>query len=107
VEPVETWILIFQKTYQLEIIAARDFQPGNTADSSSMILNEAALMALNKPVDKVIGSTVRKTSLIRQEYLKLSGLLRIFLSGPPCTRHIEPLIIKTPISHYIDRIGLH
>ena len=49
----------FPKTYQLEFIAGRDFQPGNTADSASMILNEAAVKALNQPIDKIMGTTIK------------------------------------------------
>ena len=49
----------FAKTFQLEFIAGRDFQLGNLNDSSSMILNEAAVKALGKPIDKIMGTTVK------------------------------------------------
>jgi putative ABC transport system permease protein len=48
----------FAKTFQLEFVAGRDFDASNLADSSSVILNEAAIKALNQPIEKVIGSTV-------------------------------------------------
>ena len=92
----------FPKTYQLEIIAGRDFQQGNTADSSSMILNEAALKALNEPIDKVIGSTVRNV-FDSTRIFKVIGIVKDF---PFRSMHqaIEPLILN-PNLHFIDRIA--
>jgi putative ABC transport system permease protein len=46
----------FGKTFNLQFVAGRDFQWGNINDSSSMILNEAAVKALGKPLDKVMGA---------------------------------------------------
>ena len=39
----------FPKTFKLEFVAGRDFQVGNINDSSTVILNEAAVKALNQP----------------------------------------------------------
>lgn len=48
----------FPKTYQLEFVAGRDFMIGNLSDSNPMILNEAAVKALNQPLEKIIGASV-------------------------------------------------
>ena len=92
----------FPKTYQLEIIAGRDFQQGNTADSSSMILNEAAVKALNQPIDKIIGSTIRNVFDSTKVY-RVIGIVKDF---PFRSMHqaIEPLILN-PNLHFIDRIA--
>ena len=92
----------FPKTYQLEFIAGRDFQKGNTADSSSMILNEAAVKALNQPLDKVMGATIRDMFDTVRLY-KVIGIVKDF---PFRSMHlpIEPLILN-PHLHFIDRIA--
>ncbi len=92
----------FPKTYQLELIAGRDFQEGNTADSGSMILNEAAVKALNQPIDKIIGSTV-KNVFDTARLFKVIGIVKDF---PFRSMHqpIEPLILN-PNLHFIDRIA--
>ena len=45
----------FIKLFNLPIVAGRDFEPGNAADSSSLIINEAAVKALGKTNEEVIG----------------------------------------------------
>jgi len=92
----------FPKTYQLEFIAGRDFQEGNTADSGSMILNEAAVKALNQPIDKIMGSTV-KNVFDTAKLFKVIGIVKDF---PFRSMHqpIEPLILN-PNLHFIDRIA--
>lgn len=47
----------FVKLFDLTIVAGRDFVPGNVADSSSLIINEAAVRALGKTKGEVIGKT--------------------------------------------------
>ncbi len=47
----------FVKLFDLEIVAGRDFDPGNAADSSSLIINEAAVRALRKTNEEMIGKT--------------------------------------------------
>jgi putative ABC transport system permease protein len=39
----------FAKTFGLDFFAGRDFQYGNINDSSSMILNQAAVKTLGNP----------------------------------------------------------
>ncbi len=92
----------FPKTYNLELIAGRDFQIGNTSDSNSMIFNEAAVKSLHQPIDKIIGTTVRNTFDTSRVY-KVIGVVKDF---PFRSMHqpIEPLILN-PNLHFIDRIA--
>lgn len=92
----------FPKTYQLEFVAGRDFQMGNTADSNSMIINEAAVKALNQPVDKIMGTTVKDVFDSSHLY-RVIGIVKDF---PFRSMHepIEPLILN-PHLHFIDRIA--
>ncbi len=91
----------FPKTFRLEFIAGRDFQLGNINDSSNVILNEAAIQALNKPIDKVIGSTVKDLRDSNRLY-RVIGVVKNF---PFRSMHqpIEPLILN-PHLHFIDKI---
>jgi putative ABC transport system permease protein len=92
----------FPKTYDLEFIAGRDFQIGNTADSNSMIFNEAAVKELNQPIDKIIGTTV-KDVFDSSRLFRVIGIVKDF---PFRSMHqpIEPLILN-PKPHFIDRIA--
>lgn len=92
----------FPKTYNLEFIAGRDFQIGNTSDSNSMIFNEAAVRELKQPFDKIIGTTV-KNELDTTRLFKVIGIVKDF---PFRSMHqpIEPLILN-PNVHFIDRIA--
>ncbi len=100
---------LFPKAYQLEFVAGRDFDPGNTADSMSVILNEAAVRALNQPIDKVLGATVEERYYNRAEQrqdvraLKVIGVVKDF---PFRSMHqaIEPLMLN-PHLHFIDKIA--
>ena len=47
----------FISLFDLEIVAGRAFDPANPADSSALIINEAAVRALGKTNDEVIGET--------------------------------------------------
>src|SRR5436190_7144051 len=80
----------FAKTFQLEFIAGRDFQTGNTSDSSSMIINEAGVKALNLPLDKVMGATV-KDRFDSGHLYRIIGIVKDF---PYRSMHqpIEPLL---------------
>jgi putative ABC transport system permease protein len=99
----------FAKTYELEFIAGRDFNPSNVADSSSVILNEAAVKVLNQPIEKIIGATVVERfynfALQRpdQRSLKVIGIVKDF---PYQSMHqaIEPLMLN-PRLHFIDKIA--
>ncbi|HZI52420.1 MAG TPA: FtsX-like permease family protein [Chitinophagaceae bacterium] len=92
----------FPKTCQLEFIAGRDFQQGNTADSASMILNEAAVKALNQPLDKIMGTTIRFPFDSSRSF-KVIGIVKDF---PYRSMHqpIEPLLLN-PNLHFIDKIA--
>src|SRR5690606_14265713 len=46
----------FSKVFDLTIVAGRDFDPSNPADSTSLIINEAAVQALGKTNEEVIGT---------------------------------------------------
>jgi putative ABC transport system permease protein len=45
----------FIKLFDIPIVAGRDFDPANVADSSSLIINEASVRAMGKTNDEVIG----------------------------------------------------
>jgi putative ABC transport system permease protein len=92
----------FQKTFDLEFIAGRDFQPDNVSDSSSVILNESAVKALNQPMDRVLGATVTNVFDNNRQF-KVIGVVKDF---PYKSMHevIAPLILN-PRIHFVDRIA--
>ncbi len=91
----------FPKTFRLEFVAGRDFQLGNINDSSTVILNEAAVKALNQPLDKVMGATLKDTRDSNRLY-QVIGVVKDF---PFRSMHqpIEPLILN-PHLHFVDKI---
>ena len=91
----------FGRTYQLQFVAGRDFETGNLNDSSSILINEAGIRALNQPINKVIGSTVKDNNDTSRLY-RVIGVVKDF---PYRSMHqpIEPLLIK-PQLHFIDKI---
>ncbi len=92
----------FARTYELEFVAGRDFSAENTSDSSTVILNEAAVKALNQPLEKIIGSTVMDVNDNNRSF-KVIGVVKDF---PYRSMHqvVEPLILN-PRVHFIDRIA--
>lgn len=92
----------FAKTYSLEFIAGRDFDANNVADSMSIILNEAAVKALNQPLEKIIGASVLDMNDDNRSF-KVIGVVKDF---PYRSMHqtIEPLLLN-PRIHFIDRIA--
>ena len=92
----------FAKAYSLEFVAGRDFDVNNVSDSSSMIINEAAVRALNHPVEKIMGASVVDVNDENRSY-KVIGVVKDF---PFRSMHqtIEPLILS-PRVHFIDRIA--
>jgi putative ABC transport system permease protein len=92
----------FAKTFHLEFIAGRDFQTGNLKDSSSMIMNEAAVKVLGKPIDKVMGTTIKDVNDSNRLY-RVIGIVKDF---PFRSMHqpIEPLLLN-PHLHFIDKIA--
>ena len=99
----------FPKAYNLEFVAGRDFEIGNPADTSSVILNEAAVKALNQPIEKVIGSTVSErfyNSAIRSPDYRSMKVIGIVKDFPYESMHhaIDPMMLN-PHIHFIDRIA--
>ncbi len=91
----------FPKTFKLEFIAGRDFRVGSVTDSSTVILNESAVKALNQPIEKVLGASlkdIRDTS----HFYQVIGVVKDF---PFRSMHqpIEPLLL-IPRLHFIDEI---
>jgi putative ABC transport system permease protein len=91
----------FPKTYNLEFIAGRDFQKGNINDSSSLILNEAAVKELKQPIEKVLGTTARITYDTTKVF-KVIGVVKDFpfrsmhsLSSPCCLILTFILLIRS------------
>jgi putative ABC transport system permease protein len=91
----------FPKTFHLEFIAGRDFQIGNLNDSNSLILNEAAIQALNKPTGDVMGTMVKDTRDTNRLY-RVIGVVKNF---PFRSMHqpIETLVLN-PHLDQIDKI---
>ncbi len=92
----------FPKTYSLEFIAGRDFDVNNVTDSSSVILNESSVRALNQPLEKIMGASVIDVNNNNRSF-KVIGVVKDF---PYRSMHqaIEPLILNPQI-HFIDRIA--
>jgi putative ABC transport system permease protein len=92
----------FPKTYSLEFVAGRDFDVNNVSDSSSLVLNEAAVKALNQPIEKIMGASVVDVNDQNRSF-KVIGVVKDF---PFRSMHqtIEPLILS-PRVHFIDRIA--
>jgi putative ABC transport system permease protein len=106
----------FPKTFKLNIVAGRDFQLGNINDSSTVILNEAAVKVLNQPLNKVMGSTLRN----RYDNNRLYRVIGVVKDFPFRSMHqpIEPLIlvphlasmdkityIKLPVGKFQEKIA--
>jgi putative ABC transport system permease protein len=91
----------FVKTFSLELVAGRDFDQANVTDSSTIVINESAVKALNQPIDRVIGATVTDSNDNNRTF-KIIGVVQDF---PFRSMHqaIEPLILN-PRIHFIDRI---
>lgn len=99
----------FPKAYSLEFVAGRDFDASNLADSSSIILNEAAIKALNQPIEKVIGSSIVETYFnpaIRNRDTRSFKVIGVVKDFPYQSMHqaIEPLMLN-PHLHFIDKIA--
>ncbi|WP_276373483.1 ABC transporter permease [Chryseolinea sp. H1M3-3] len=90
----------FPATYDLEFIAGRNFDPNNTADSSAFLMNEAAVKALNKTPEDVIGLSAEHVQSRRHG--NVIGVIKDF---PFRSAHytIEPLVLN-PRPHQIDKI---
>lgn len=91
----------FPKAFGLELVAGRDFQQGNVNDSNALIMNEAAVKAINQPVEKLIGATVT-TRFDSGRVYKVIGVMKDF---PFRSMHqpVEPLMLSSR-PHFIDKI---
>ena len=91
----------FPKAFGLELVAGRDFQNGNVNDSNALIMNEAAVKAINQPVEKLLGATVTNRFDSGRVY-KVIGVMKDF---PFRSMHqpIEPLMLSAR-PHFIDKI---
>jgi putative ABC transport system permease protein len=99
----------FGKTYGLEWVMGRDFDAANPADSNAVILNEAAVKALNQPIEKVIGSTVEEEyydQAAQQPGVRALRVIGVVKDFPFRSMHqaIEPLMLN-PHLHFIDKIA--
>ncbi len=102
----------FPETFKLKIIAGRNFDSQNIADSSAILLNETAVKALNLTPEQMIGKTV-----IRPDYMipwsgtrttqgPVTGLVVGVVEDFPYQsmhKKINPLAIS-PKPHSDDRI---
>jgi len=102
----------FPKTFGLKIIAGRDFDPKNLADSTAILLNQTAINALHLTPQEAVGKTV-----VRPDYVM--GYSRLDTTKAPVTglvvgvvedfayqsmrKKVEPLAIS-PKPHTVDRI---
>lgn len=95
----------FAKTYDLELIAGRDFDERSVSDSNAVILNESAVKTLNQPIDKVLGASVTEIFFnpANNRTFRVIGVVKDF---PFRSMHqaIEPLMLS-PRLHFVDRIA--
>jgi putative ABC transport system permease protein len=102
----------FPRTFKMNIIAGRDFDPDNVGDSTAILLNESAARSLNLTAEQLVGKTV-----IRPEYTMgysrpdstrapITGIVIGVIEDFPFKsmhRKIDPLAI-CPKPHGFDRI---
>lgn len=102
----------FPKTFKMNIIAGRDFDPDNIGDSTAILLNESAARSLKLSPQELVGKTV-----IRPEFVMgysppdstrapITGLVIGVIEDFPYRsmhRKIDPLAI-CPKPHTFDRI---
>lgn len=103
----------FPKTFGLKFIAGRTFDPQDVTDSSSIILNETAVKALQRTAQEVLGQTVLRPSnsyyyfdpadtTRKPVYGKVIGVVEDF-PFRSMNHKIEPLGIAGK-PHFDDRI---
>jgi putative ABC transport system permease protein len=102
----------FPKTFDLKIIAGRDFDTKNLADSMAVLLNQAAVKALKLTPQELVGKTI-----VRPDYVMgyqapdttkapITGIVIGVVEDFPyqsMRKKIEPLAIS-PKPHSFDRI---
>ena len=87
----------FPKTFKMNIIAGRDFDTKNIADSSSILLNESAVKALKLTPQEVIGKTV-----IRPDYVM--GYRQRDSTRLPVTGHVIGVVEDFPYRSMLRKI---
>ncbi|NOT75164.1 MAG: FtsX-like permease family protein [Cyclobacteriaceae bacterium] len=103
----------FPGAFDLKIIAGRDFDPKNIADSTSVILNMSAVKALHLTAEEVVGKSIIRPELVNgynrrrdTTLLPITGtVIGVVDDFPYRSMHkkIEPLAIA-PKPHTEDRI---
>lgn len=102
----------FPKTFDMNFLAGRDFDPSNTRDSSSILLNESAVKALKLTPEQAVGKTVVRPSYSMgygppdSTRLPITGIVIGVVEDFPYRsmhRKIDPLAIA-PVPHGVDRI---
>ncbi len=102
----------FPKTFSLKLVAGRDFDTKNLADSMSVLLNESAVKALKLTAQEAVGKTI-----VRPDYVMgysqpdttkapVTGVVIGVVEDFPyqsMKKKIEPLAIS-PKPHMVDRI---
>ncbi len=93
----------FPKAFGLEILAGRDFEEGYVTDSTSILLNEAAVKALGKTPEEMLGAYALDFYDERKIPFKVIGVVKDF---PFKSMHqpIEPLVLEMR-PHPIDKIA--
>jgi len=66
----------FPRTYQLEFVSGRDFDPKTPSDSNSVLLNERAVAELHKTNSDIIGTQVENTETKQKS--RVIGVVRDF-----------------------------
>jgi len=102
----------FPRTFQLKIVAGRDFDHNNIADSTAILLNESAVKALKLTPETAVGKTVVRPAHVMgyrmpdSTQAPITGLvIGVVEDFPYKSMHqrIDPLAIS-PKPHSDDRI---
>jgi putative ABC transport system permease protein len=100
----------FPSTFGLEFVAGRSFETGNMADSTSIILNEAAAKSLGKTPPEIVGTSMTAPKVngyfdYNYDHLRNGRVIGVVKDFPYKSAYhaIEPLVID-PTPHVIDRI---
>jgi putative ABC transport system permease protein len=102
----------FPKTFKMNVIAGRDFDPANVGDSTAVLLNESAVRSLNLRPEEVIGKTIIRPDFVMgygppdSTRLPVTGLvIGVVEDFPYRSMHnkIDPMAI-CPKPHVMDRI---
>ncbi len=90
----------FPRTYELQIVAGRDFDPKTPGDSNSYLLNERAGVELHKSLDELIGMPIENVD--ENKNGKVIGVVRDF-PFQSAYHAISPLVISARPDNF-DRI---